>query len=78
MDPWWVSVFMYNAAVKILVNVSWRMCASRSTIAELQGTFVFNFTRQNNGTTKMSLFQSLEFMNLLLFMAKGTLQMRLS
>lgn len=59
MDPWVLFSFfaiMYNAAMKILVKVSWCMCASRIRIAELQGTFVFNFTRQNNGTTKMSLF----------------------
>lgn len=74
----WVSVFMYNAAMKTLGNVSWRMCTSRSRIAELQGTFVFHFTRQNNGTTKMALFQCLELMNVLVFMTEGTLQMRLS
>lgn len=49
----------YNAAVKILVIVSWCMCASRTRIAELQGRLIFNFMmygRQSNGAPKISTF----------------------
>lgn len=39
----WFAI-MYDASIKILVNISWYMSLSRSRIVELQGMFIFKFT----------------------------------